>query len=74
MPYTSVALAVQYLNVPQSKLGTIIKLSTSNNMIVRTQGHCQGGVFACQLNITSKKPSPALVVLLRLCTYRLETP
>ncbi len=44
MPYTSVALMGQYLNVSHGKLGTIIiRLSTSYSMTVRTQGHCPLG-------------------------------
>ncbi len=66
MPYTSVAL-VAYLNVRLRKLGTIsFRLSTSYSMILRTQGHCLRGIYAWPTQITSNKPSPA-VVPLQLC-------
>jgi hypothetical protein len=38
-------------------------------MILQTQGHCPGEIFAWPTQITSNKPSPAIVPLC-LCTNR----
>jgi hypothetical protein len=35
-----VALMAQYLNVHQSKLGTITIQTAHNSMMLRTEGHC----------------------------------
>ncbi len=64
MPCISVALMDQYLDVRQRKLGTII-IQT-----VHIQQHDSADTgFAWSTQITSNKPSPAIVSL-HLCTNR----
>jgi hypothetical protein len=63
LPYTSVALMAQYLNVRQRKLGTII-IQTVHILQNESCGHrvtALEGFSHVPTLITSDKPSPAVV-------------
>jgi hypothetical protein len=62
MSHTSVALAAQYLNVRQRKLGTIINQTVHilHHYIVRTRVHCPWRTFSSTIKLLPNTPARQL--------------